>query len=174
MRYAAFLRAINVGKHNRITMAELRAICGDAGLGAVTTYLQTGNLLFETDLGPEEAARTIEAALVERGLRNAPAVVRSLDDLEMVIAGEPFAAYPPETHTRYVTLFRGPLPAGLEVAAAAQAHVVAAREREILSVAPVDREPGFDLNKWLSKQVSLEGTTRYFHVVEEVARLLRG
>ena len=76
MRYAAFLRAINVGKHNRITMAELRALCAEAGLADVSTYLQTGNVLFESGLAAEDAATAIEDALVQRGLRNAPAVVR--------------------------------------------------------------------------------------------------
>ena len=174
MRYAAFLRAINVGKHNRITMAELRALCAEAGLADVSTYLQTGNVLFESGLAAEDAATAIEDALVQRGLRNAPAVVRSLEHLEATIAGNPFAAFPAETHSRSVTLFRETLPPDVVAGANRQFHVVAVQQREILTAAPLERPQGLDINGWLSKQVRSEGTTRYFHVVEEVARLLRG
>jgi uncharacterized protein (DUF1697 family) len=43
--YVAFLRAINVGTHNRIAMADLRRALDDAGVGPVQTHLQTGNVV---------------------------------------------------------------------------------------------------------------------------------
>ena len=155
-------------------MAERRARCAEAGLDDVSTYLHTGNVLFESGLAAEDDATAIEDALVQRGLRNAPAVVRSLEHLDATIAGNPFAAFPAETHSRYVTLFRETLPPDVVAGANRQFHVVAVQQREILTAAPLERPQGLDINGWLSKQVRSEGTTRYFHVVEEVARLLRG
>jgi len=173
MRYAAFLRAINVGKHNRITMAALRELCDGAGLRDVSTYLQTGNVLFEFDGDAEAAAQTIEAALTAHGLRNAPAVVRSLPELDDLLTAGKFDGFPRESFTRFVTLFRRPLPAEVS-AGAGMVHVVAVREREILSAVSVDRASGVEVNGALSKAVKLDGTTRYWHVAEEVTRLLSG
>ena len=73
-----------------------------------------------------------------------------------------------------MTLFRETLPPDVVAGANRQFHVVAVQQREILTAAPLERPQGLDINGWLSKQVRSEGTTRYFHVVEEVARLLRG
>lgn len=153
-------------------MAALRELCATAGLGEVRTYLQTGNLLFESDMAAEEVAGTIEAALTAHGLRNAPAVVRSLPELQAIVGDDPFRKFPAETHTRFVTLFRNSLPGGLEDAADNLIHIVAVRAREVLAVLPLERPQGLDVNGWLTKQTRLEGTTRYFHVVEEVTRLL--
>ena len=174
MRYAAFLRAINVGKHNRITMAALRELCESAGLRNVSTHLQTGNLLFEFDGEAEAAAQTIEAALTAHGLRNAPAVVRSLPELDDLLGAGKFEEFSRESFTRFVTLFRRPLPDGASATTAGMVHVVMVREREILSAVSVERPQGVDVNGALSKAVKLDGTTRYWHVLEEVARLLRG
>jgi uncharacterized protein (DUF1697 family) len=173
VRYAAFLRAINVGKHNRIRMADLRMLCLEAGLRDVSTYLQTGNILFDFDGAHEAAGATIETALAAHGLRNAPAAVRSLEDLDALLDASPFGAYPVETFTRFVTLFRNALPPGVpRLPEEGAVNIVAVREREILTAVPVHRPRGVDVNGALSKAVRLEGTTRYWHVVEEVARLL--
>lgn len=174
MRYAAFLRAINVGKHNRITMVQLRELCERAGFTGVSTYLQSGNLLFETDLPEEAAAGTLEAAFVAHGLKNAPAIVRSLPDLASIVSGNPFRAFPEAEFTRFVTLFREPLSETTRVKAHEQDLVVGVRERELLTVAPVVRERGLDPASFLPKNEKMLGTSRYFHVVEEVARLLQG
>ena len=47
MRYIAFLRGINVGKHRRITMAELKAAFEASGYRDVATYIASGNVIFD-------------------------------------------------------------------------------------------------------------------------------
>ncbi len=173
MRYAAFLRAINVGKHNRITMAQLRDVVAGAEISGVSTYLQSGNVLFESDLDEAAAAVMIEESLTAFGLRNAPAVVRSVEALEEIVSGDPFAAFPADEFTRYVTLFREPMTKESITTARAQPHVARASSRELLTVAPVTRERGLDVNAFLPKKERMQGTTRYLHVVEEVLRLLK-
>lgn len=155
-------------------MAQLRQLCEREGFTAVSTYLQTGNLLFETDLPEEAAAAKLEAAFTAHGLRNAPAIVRSLADLDAVVSENPFKGFPEREFTRFVTLFREPLSETTRAKAHEQELVVAVRERELLTVAPVERERGLDPGSFLPKSEKMRGTSRYFHVVEEVARLLRG
>lgn len=174
MRQAAFLRAINVGTHNRIKMADLRELCERAGLENVSTYLQTGNLLFDAHDEPEAVAVTIEKALADHGLRNAAAIVRTLDELDGLLACRAFDPYPVDAFTRFVTLFRADLPPQAEQFVAENDGYVLARKREVLAVLPVQRPRGVDLNGTIEKRLKVQATTRYWHVVEEMTRLLRG
>jgi len=64
--YLALLRGINVGGRNRILMADLRARLGAAGYEEVRTYIQSGNVLFRSDVSDREELRhAIEGTLAE-------------------------------------------------------------------------------------------------------------
>lgn len=58
MRYLALLRGINVGGANKIGMAELRSAFEGAGMSAVRTYINSGNVVFSTDI--EDRALLVE------------------------------------------------------------------------------------------------------------------
>ena len=67
MRYVALLRGINVGGKTLIKMAELKACVEELGLEQVTTYIASGNVLFESD--EEDLAKletTLERAIEKR------------------------------------------------------------------------------------------------------------
>ena len=65
MEYVALLRGINVGGNNKVVMSELRAQIAAAGFGHVRTYINSGNLLFETaaDASREGVAQAVEDIL---------------------------------------------------------------------------------------------------------------
>ncbi len=46
--YIGLLKGVNVGGHRKIKMADLQALLTDAGLFEVTTYIQSGNLVFRS------------------------------------------------------------------------------------------------------------------------------
>lgn len=50
MKYLAFLRGINVGGNALIPMAELRDALAKCGLQNVKTYIQSGNVIFDSDI----------------------------------------------------------------------------------------------------------------------------
>lgn len=63
-RYVALLRGINVGGNTLIRMADLKTCAEELGLEEVSTYIASGNLLFESAAGRRAAlADTIEAAI---------------------------------------------------------------------------------------------------------------
>jgi uncharacterized protein (DUF1697 family) len=67
VRYVALLRGINVGGRTLVKMAELKTCIEGLGFDAVSTYIASGNVLFESDDGdPDRLAETIEAAIEER------------------------------------------------------------------------------------------------------------
>lgn len=72
MEYVALLRGINVGGTNKVVMSELREQIADEGYTNVRTYINSGNLLFEAEVGAgpntphEDVARTVEDVLARR------------------------------------------------------------------------------------------------------------
>jgi len=48
MKYIALIRGINVGGKNIIPMKQLQSAIADAGFANVTTYIQSGNVIFES------------------------------------------------------------------------------------------------------------------------------
>lgn len=87
--WIALLRGINVGGANKLPMKDLRASVESLGYRNIATYIQSGNLIFESD----EAEDTIVAALGDiMGERHGlcvPVVVRTLAEMEAALAGHP-------------------------------------------------------------------------------------
>ena len=47
--HVALLRGINVGGRNKVAMADLREVVAELGHADVSTYIQSGNVLFSPD-----------------------------------------------------------------------------------------------------------------------------
>ena len=62
--YVAFLRGINVGRNNQVSMADLKRVVDGPGPADVRTHLRSGNVVFSAKAGD---GATLEAAL-ERAL----------------------------------------------------------------------------------------------------------
>lgn len=90
-RQIAFLRAVNVGSHNRIGMARLCELFRGLGCRDVQTYLQSGNVVFTSPgTRPEQTAQRIEERiLLDLGL-DVRVLVRTGDELASIVAGNPF------------------------------------------------------------------------------------
>jgi uncharacterized protein (DUF1697 family) len=89
--FVALLRGINVGKHRRVAMADLRAVLAEAGYIDVTTYLQSGNVIFATrERSPDTVARSIEETLRTGLDLDIDVIVRRASDLSKVAKSNPF------------------------------------------------------------------------------------
>ena len=66
MEYVALLRGINVGGANKVVMSELREQVAGVGYTNVRTYINSGNLLFETEAPCEDVAQAVEGLLASR------------------------------------------------------------------------------------------------------------
>ena len=67
MRYIALLRGINVGGKTLIRMAELKTCIEALGLDNVSTYIASGNVLFESSKGDAaKMERKLERAIEQR------------------------------------------------------------------------------------------------------------
>jgi uncharacterized protein (DUF1697 family) len=66
VRYVALLRGINVGGRTLVKMADLKACFEQLGFDDVSTYIASGNVLFESGDDAAGLATTIEAAIEQR------------------------------------------------------------------------------------------------------------
>ena len=65
--HVALLRGINVGGRNKVPMAELREVVAALGHTGVTTYIQSGNVLFRTaDTDNAKLAAALESAIEDQ------------------------------------------------------------------------------------------------------------
>ncbi len=98
--HVALLRGINVGGRNKVPMADLREVVTSLGHTGVSTYIQSGNVLFDTaDTDNAKLATALESAISERFGIWSSVVVLSRDELMRVLAANP---YPDEPNPRLV------------------------------------------------------------------------
>jgi uncharacterized protein (DUF1697 family) len=87
MRYAAFLRAVNVGRNHRVSSEELRGIFEGVGAEDVATFRTSGNVVFEA---PRDMTAQIETALEKVLGYDVGVFLRTARDLEEIVAYQPF------------------------------------------------------------------------------------
>jgi uncharacterized protein (DUF1697 family) len=107
-RYVALLRGINVGGRNPVAMAELRAAFEDAGFDSVSTYIQSGNVLFGATAAAASLESSIEKTLERRFGIPLLVVVRSHAQIRTLIDNAPdgFGAKPTTYHSDVIFLKR--------------------------------------------------------------------
>ena len=93
--FAALLRAINVGGTGMLPMKELAALCVGLGFENVRTYIQSGNVVFETSLAESKIQATLEQMLTRKMDKKIDVFVRSASELRSILQGNPFPEAPP-------------------------------------------------------------------------------
>ena len=108
----SLLRGINVGGHHKIKMEDLRALYESLGLRNPKTYIQSGNVVFQTgqkDL--DKLALSLNAAIERTYGFRADAVLRTLTDLRATLIANPFASRPVDPARNLVIFLSGQLTA---------------------------------------------------------------
>jgi len=89
-RYIALLRGVNVGGNNIVKMADLKAAFELQGFGNVTTYINSGNILFDSELGDIVSLKdTCESVIADGFGLDIPVCVISADELTEALTNAP-------------------------------------------------------------------------------------
>jgi uncharacterized protein (DUF1697 family) len=92
-KYVAILRGINVGGKRKILMKDLKLLLEDMEFTGVTTYIQSGNVIFSSK--NEHEISTLEEQLQEAILSafalEVPVIVRTPEELNTAISQNPFS-----------------------------------------------------------------------------------
>ncbi|WP_425097893.1 DUF1697 domain-containing protein [Tropicibacter sp. S64] len=164
-RYCALLRAVNVGGTGKLPMAELRALCADAGFADVSTYIASGNALFATDASEDAVRAALEERLAAHAGKPVGVLIRSAARMRQALQSNPFPEADPR---RLGVLFlpSEPEPAALEPKGQAGEAIVAAG-REVYIHYP----DGMGRSKLRFKAMDV-GTMRNLNTVAKLADLL--
>lgn len=170
--YIALLRGINVGGH-KVTMERLRALFSELELARVRSYIQTGNVFFESG----EDDRSVLRRTIERHLRDAlgydvPTCLRTVDELEDLLATDPFQGVSVTPDIRLaVTFLAEPVGAQLPVpyrTADGAFEVIGKTPSELFVVWHLqDGRPGNSYAA-LEKQSPVPVTSRFWHTTAKI------
>ena len=87
----ALLRAVNLGSHNKVSMADLRAFVEKLGGEDVRTVVQSGNLVFRTAVAPPAKLEAqLEAAATKQLGLATDFFVRTAKEWDAIVAANPF------------------------------------------------------------------------------------
>lgn len=92
----ALLRGVNVSGAGKLPMAEFRAMLAGLGLGAVRTYIQSGNAVFDSDLGVGVLEAMIRAAVAARFGFAPETFVLTAEEIAAALTDHPFAGAEPK------------------------------------------------------------------------------
>ncbi|GIF18318.1 uncharacterized protein (DUF1697 family) [Actinoplanes tereljensis] len=166
--WIALLRAVNLGRRNKVPMAALVERLAEAGLPGARTHLQSGNVLLRTDreIGPiiGEVLRT------DFGL-NEPVMVRSHARLREILAANPFPEAAAERPTLVRVVFLAEHPATERVKRLEEHDDVRVLDREVY----IDYRTGVHGNPlnaaMVSRRLALHGTERNWATLSKLAEL---
>jgi uncharacterized protein (DUF1697 family) len=89
--YLALLRGINVGGKNKLPMRDLVGIFAECGCEDPQSYIQSGNVIFDATPGVAAGVPAqVAARIAERFGYRTPVVLRTVDEMAGVLAGNPF------------------------------------------------------------------------------------
>lgn len=171
--YIAFLRAVNVGGRT-VIMERLRTLFGELGLSGVRSYIQSGNVFFSTTETDRAAlTRRIEEHL-EAALGFAvPTMLRTVEEVEALLAAEPFAGIEVTADTRLCVVFLSePLPAGLDLPLRTPRG-----DLEVISAVPgaafvvghiINGRPTGNPGAAFGKSYRGQGTARFLHTTAKI------
>jgi uncharacterized protein (DUF1697 family) len=91
--YISILRGINVGGAKKILMSDLKSIYEELGFDKVTTYIQSGNVIFQSadPLSDEHAAEMIRNRIFNKYSFDVPVLVRTTDEMQNTQRKNPFS-----------------------------------------------------------------------------------
>lgn len=164
-RYAALLRAVNVGGTGTLPMSKLKAMCVDAGLERVETYIASGNVAFESKAAPSKIKAVLETALRKEMGKSVGVMLRSAAQLRAILKANPFRRAEPKY--TYVFFLNAAPPAD------ALDHVRGQRDEELRLAAReiyVHYPSGMGRSK-LKIPAASEGTARNINTVTKLAEL---
>ena len=100
--YVALLRAVNVGGTGKLPMSVLKDLCETAGFRHVSTYIASGNVVFQSDQSEADVRAALEKLLHGYAGKEVGVMVRNAAEIAEVSGRNPFDNAP---GNRVVALF---------------------------------------------------------------------
>lgn len=169
MKYVVFLRAINVGGHAIIKMADLKKMFESAGPNNVQTYIQPGNVIFESEEDEDTLVKQIEHQLEKAAEYKIHVFVRTMSEIQSIAGNSPFS--PKAEEIAYVTfLSKKPEKKNQEALLSfkSEADDFTFKGRELYSLRR-DREKSISSGNFVEKMLKMPSNTRNLNTISKIA-----
>jgi uncharacterized protein (DUF1697 family) len=175
MRYVALLRGINVTGNKMIKMEELRAVFEALGFKNVTSYINSGNLAFDTRSSSESGL----IAKIEKGIEDCfsmsvQVMVRPQGDINDILANNPFKGEYASHKEMHVMFLKEKMPRDkqeLVLTALPEKERCVFRGREIYCHLPMGVAESVLGRGLVEKKAKIPVTARNWRTVEKLADL---
>jgi uncharacterized protein (DUF1697 family) len=171
LRFVALLRGINVGGHI-VSKEKLKEAFSSMGFRNISTYKQSGNVIFETDItNPQEINDKIEDKLRSILGYDVAVFVRTIPQLKSVLDIDPFKGQTAEGTSFLVTFLPAqfslfPLTLPLTIPKST-AQVLSAKGTEVFSITHGGGEGALP-NSFLETKLKLKASTRNMNIIREI------
>lgn len=107
--YIALLRGINVSGQKKIKMADLKQALENSGLQNVKTYIQSGNIVFDSEITETDLLQDkIYSAVLNDFTFEVPVLVKTSNQMEQILVANPFADEVETNRLYFVLLKKSP------------------------------------------------------------------
>ena len=176
MRYIALLRGINLGGNNLIKMADLKAEFEKLGFKKVVSYINSGNLAFDTTKSSEKKlSDKIEKAVEAMVNKNIQVMVRKQSAIGDVVKKDPFKGKYESHKFMHVLFLKEELPADKKKLLLEQQtddEEIAVHGREIYCLLKRGVADSVLMNKaFIEKKLKVLPTARNWRTVQKLAEL---
>ena len=175
-RFIAFLRGINVGGQKIIKMEDLSKIFSSSGFSNVKTYIQSGNVIFDSSEKDSPAlTQKIEKNLLTLLGYDVTILLRTTDEVEQIINLNPFKNIKPDDNTKmYVTFISeepNKKPSLPLLSSKKDVEVFQIKNLNIFSLSHrINGSFGFP-NRFIEKELGVSATTRNWTTVSKIIKL---
>ena len=176
IRYVAFLRAINVAGQKLIKMEELARIFTAAGLKNARTYIQSGNVIFDSTSANAVALRKkVEQALLNVLGYEVTVMIRPLANIEEIVRRNPFKKIKTSAEAVVYVVFLSDEPRHVPrlplVSAVENLDIFEVRDGAAFIVTRRKKNGLFGYpNKFVEKELGVLGTTRSWNTVNKILK----
>lgn len=89
MKYVALLRGVNVGGNNKVGMKQLAEAMNKAGFDEVSTYINSGNIFFNSDKSESSLIDRIEKLIKDEFSLEINVLLRSKENIDKLVQSIP-------------------------------------------------------------------------------------
>lgn len=177
--YLSLFRGLNVGGNHQVKMNALKALHESLGFADVLPYIQSGNVVFQSDDADVAAiqARIADAFATTFGFRS-DVFVRTLAELQAIMASNPFQGQPEKASNRLLVMFLAARPdaaaqdALRESYAGPEEFFIIGQELYIYYPDGMGRSKF--TGSFIEKKLKTTGTARNWNTVLQLEQMLRG
>lgn len=172
----AILRGINVGGKRKILMKDLKKLCEKLDWKKISTYIQSGNIIFHSSENNTTLENKLEKAINDEFGFEVPVIIRTAEELQAILANNPFLEPETEKSKLHVTFLKHiPTTENQQKAETVQAGAdqFSIKNNTIFLYCEGKYHQSKLSNTFFEKKLKVQATTRNWKTVEKLAELSR-